>query len=148
MFRWVLRSSCAMCCMKWSIIKFTQMSSEHVGSVFHGPTCQFAHPLGCSCRLRQTSAWTTENHPTETSRMGVFDLLTVHIGLHIARFNLDLYAWTQNDVIIWKRFPHYWHFARGIHGSPVDFLHKWPAVRFVWFVVSLIKLLYKQSNCR
>ena len=30
----------------------------------------------------------------------------------------------NDDVIKWKRFPRYWHFARGIHRSPVNFPHK------------------------
>ena len=30
----------------------------------------------------------------------------------------------HNDVIIWKHFPRYWLFVRGIHRSPVDSPHK------------------------
>ena len=29
-----------------------------------------------------------------------------------------------DDVIIWKHFPRYWPFVRGIHRSPVNFPHK------------------------
>ena len=34
----------------------------------------------------------------------------------------------HDDVIKWKRFPRYWPFVRGIHGSPVNSPHKgqWP----------------------
>ena len=28
---------------------------------------------------------------------------------------------TQEDVMIWRHFPHYWPFVRGIHRSPKDF---------------------------
>ena len=35
----------------------------------------------------------------------------------------DLYT-HHDDVIKWKHFPHYWPFVRGIHRSPVNFLHK------------------------
>ena len=41
------------------------------------------------------------------------------------------YIWNKNkknkkhgDVIKWKHFPRYWPFVRGIHRSPVNFLHK------------------------
>ena len=30
----------------------------------------------------------------------------------------------HDDVIKWKHFPRYWPFVRGIHWSPVNFLHK------------------------
>ena len=30
----------------------------------------------------------------------------------------------HDDVIIWKHFPHYWPFVRGIHRSPVNSPHK------------------------
>ena len=30
----------------------------------------------------------------------------------------------HDDVIRWKHFPPYWPFVRGIHRSPVNFLHK------------------------
>ena len=32
--------------------------------------------------------------------------------------------WVHDDVIKWKHFPSYWPFVRGIHRSPVNFLHK------------------------
>ena len=36
----------------------------------------------------------------------------------------QLYFFWHDDVIKWKRFPHYWCFVRGIHRWPVDSLHK------------------------
>ena len=30
----------------------------------------------------------------------------------------------HDDVIKWKHFPRYWPFVRGIHQSPVNYLHK------------------------
>ena len=30
----------------------------------------------------------------------------------------------HEDVIKWKHFPRYWPFVRGIHQSPVNFIHK------------------------
>ena len=45
-------------------------------------------------------------------------LLLLHLStLHIFHSHL-------NDVIIWKHFPRYWPFVRGIHRSPVDSPHK------------------------
>ena len=50
--------------------------------------------------------------------------------------------------MFWEGY-NYWH-ARGIHRSTMDSTHKWPVIRSfcVFFVVSLNKLLQKQSSCR
>ena len=47
---------------------------------------------------------------------------------------------TYGDVMPWKRFPHNWHFVRGIHWSPQlsfavcrnDLLHKHPWIETSW----------------
>ena len=38
-------------------------------------------------------------------------------------FTLINISW-HDDVIIWKRFPRYWPFVRGIHREPMNSLHK------------------------
>ena len=52
--------------------------------------------------------------------------------------------------MIWKHVPHYWHFVRGIHRSPVDSPRKAPVMQIFddFFVLSLNKLWNKQSNFR
>ena len=37
---------------------------------------------------------------------------------------LHAIAIQHDDVIKWKHFPRYWPFVRGIHRSPVNYLHK------------------------
>ena len=39
-----------------------------------------------------------------------------------------------DDVMIWKRSPHYRFFERGIHRSQVDSLHKGPVTRDSIFI--------------
>ena len=53
----------------------------------------------------------------------------------------------HDDVIKWKRFPHYWPFVRGIHRSPVNSPHKDQRRRAVMFSLIYIrkKRLRKQS---
>ena len=46
------------------------------------------------------------------------DQVSFHITSFIAHFQ-----W-HSDVIKWKYFPRYWPFVRGIHGWPVNSLHK------------------------
>ena len=52
---------------------------------------------------------------------------------------------TLKDVLTFKRFPHYWPFAREIRQLPVDSPFKGPVMRTfdVSFDVSLNKLLNK-----
>ena len=55
------------------------------------------------------------------------------------------------DMMTWKRFPHYWHFVRGLHRLSVDSLHKahkGPVVHRsdAIFDVGLNKSLNKQST--
>ena len=46
---------------------------------------------------------------------------------------------TDNDVMTWKCFPHYWPFVRGIHPFLMDSPHKGPVIRGVdvFFVINL-----------
>ena len=58
----------------------------------------------------------------------------------------DIY-FIHNDITTWKHFPHHWLFVRGIRRSPVDFLHKGPAMwSFDDFVISLDKVLTIQAS--
>ena len=52
-------------------------------------------------------------------------------------------------IMIWKFFPHCWHFMRRNHGWPVDSPHKGPVMQsfLVFFDDSLNKLLIKQLCC-
>ena len=52
--------------------------------------------------------------------------------------------YNHNDVIQWKRFPHYWYFVMGIHRSPVGFPLQRPVIRT--FGVSLMLAWKKKSN--
>ena len=58
--------------------------------------------------------------------------------------------WTHDDKIPWKCFLYFWPFVRGIHWSAVDSIHKGLIVQSfdVFFVVSLKKLLDKQTICQ
>ena len=46
----------------------------------------------------------------------------------------------HDDVIKWRHFPHYWPFARGIHRSPVNSLHKgqWRGALMFFFICAYI----------
>ena len=56
----------------------------------------------------------------------------------------------EDDVIIWKHYPHYRPFVRGKHWSLVDFSHNESEMQHfdVFFVISLNKLLNKHSMCQ
>ena len=56
----------------------------------------------------------------------------------------------HNDIMIWKRFQHYWPFVCGIHQSLVDSPHKGPVAWIfdVSFGVTLNKLLDKRTSGR
>ena len=57
--------------------------------------------------------------------------------------------WPHDDVMIWKCFPHYWPFVRGIHRSLVDSPHKGPVIWGFEFICSYLNmLLNKQSSYR
>ena len=67
------------------------------------------------------------------------------------------HPWSEiscNDVMTWKRFPHYWPFVRGIQKLSLDSPHNgsdWSPVMKnfdVSFVVILGQLLNKQSSCQ
>ena len=55
-------------------------------------------------------------------------------------------AAAHGDVIIWKQFPRYWPFVRGINRSRVNFLHKgqWRGAVMFFFYLRLNKRLSKQ----
>ena len=60
----------------------------------------------------------------------------------------DVIDQAYDDVIKWKHFPRYWPFVRGIHRSPVNFLHKGKlrgALMFL-FDLRLNKRLSNQSR--
>ena len=48
----------------------------------------------------------------------------------------------HDDVIKWKHFPCYWHFVRGIHRSPVNFVKCPETPNFV------IILLFMETKCK
>ena len=54
---------------------------------------------------------------------------------------------SHDDLIIWKHFPRYWPFVRGIHLSPVNSTHKgqWRGALKVSLICALNKRLDKQS---
>ena len=56
----------------------------------------------------------------------------------------------HNDVVTWKRFPHYWSLMSRIHRWPVDSLTKgWlSGALTLIFGVSLNKLIDNQSSCQ
>ena len=61
---------------------------------------------------------------------------------------IKIYIWcNHDDVIIWKHFPRYWPFVRGIHRSPVNSPHKgqWRGALMFFFYFRLNKGLSKQS---
>ena len=53
----------------------------------------------------------------------------------------------HDDVIIWKHFPRYWPFVRGIHRQPVNSPHKgqWRGALMFSLICVLDKRLSKQS---
>ena len=54
----------------------------------------------------------------------------------------------HNDVMTWKRFPHYWPFVRGIRRSQDSLIKgKWRGVLTLLFIVSLNRMLNKRSSC-
>ena len=54
----------------------------------------------------------------------------------------------HDDVIIWKHFPRYWPFVRGIHRSPVNSPHEsqWRGALLFSLTCALNKRLSKQSR--
>ena len=59
----------------------------------------------------------------------------------------------HDDVMIWKRFSHYWPFVMGIHRSPIDAPHKTPVmlsfgVLFVVTIIHLLKSSRVSGDCR
>ena len=60
--------------------------------------------------------------------------------------NCCFYVVFHDDVIIWKHFPRYWPFVRGIHRSLVDYLSKPVTQSFhVFFDLRLNKRLREHS---
>ena len=62
-----------------------------------------------------------------------------NIGRHLNTTKQRTNRPHHDDVLKWKQFPRYWPFVRGIHRSPVNYLHKgqWRGVWmfsliFVW----------------
>ena len=51
-------------------------------------------------------------------------LARILFGSSLAHWQLYNYHVAHDDVIIWKQFPCYWPFVRGIHRSPVNSPHK------------------------
>ena len=53
----------------------------------------------------------------------------------------------HDDVIKWRHFPQYWPFARGIHRSPMNSLHKgqWHGALMFFFYLRLYIRLSEQS---
>ena len=64
----------------------------------------------------------------------------------LATINTSLHALAQDDVMIWKGFPHYWPFVRGILSSLVDFRHKGPAQSFNVFAIVMPHTLLKNKK--
>ena len=62
--------------------------------------------------------------------------LTVSLST-ISVLNTGVNQGYHEDVVSWKRFPHYWPFVRGIHRWPVNSPRKGPVMRIVdaYFVV-------------
>ena len=59
--------------------------------------------------------------------------------------NSEATSGLRDNVVTWKRFPHYWPFVRGFHQSSVDSPTKNLDDSFN---VSIDKLFNKQSSCR
>ena len=59
----------------------------------------------------------------------------------ISSIGVDRFARNHYDVIRWKHFPRYWSFLRGMHRSPVDFLHKGQ-----WRGASMFSLIFAWTN--
>ena len=59
------------------------------------------------------------------------------------------YRLAHVEVMTWKRCLHYWPFVKGIHRWPVNSPHKGPVRQTfdISFVVSIPRLLHKQSSC-
>ena len=68
-------------------------------------------------------------------------------NLHIPRHTNIAIMSIHDDVIIWKHFPRYWPFVRGIHRSPVNSPHKglWRGALVFSLICALNKRLSKQS---
>ena len=49
---------------------------------------------------------------------------------------------SHDDVMAWKRLPHYWPFVRGIHRSPVDSHHEGSVIGSVDVFSVVSKVLY------
>ena len=56
----------------------------------------------------------------------------------------------HDDVIAWKRFPHYWSFGRGIHWVNGELPSQWVSNAILIYLLSANsdKLLNKMSTCR
>ena len=51
----------------------------------------------------------------------------------------------HDDIIIWKHFPRYWTFVRGIHRSPVDSPHKASVAEHWWLLWSAPEQTVEQT---
>ena len=82
--------------------------------------------MGCGYEDKPT------NEKSSTQRLTWCHKVMIERGkCNISPINMDMILscfvllWLyHDDVIKWKHFPRYWPFVRGIHRSPVNYLHK------------------------
>ena len=91
--------------------------------------CNFP-PSRCFCPQTSCLLYLTENFT---------------IALLYAIFYYRLGHSAHDDVIIWKHFPLYWPFVRGIHLLPLNSPHASDTVLDVFFYLRVYKHLSEQS---
>ena len=101
-------------------------------------------------RTHRTRALDSQSWVSHLDFCGSDDMilyLTYKEAAYKAHFLLLMSTWGHDDVMTWKRLPHYWPFVRGIYWSSMGSPHKRPMMRSirVFFVVSLNRLNSRQD---
>ena len=96
----------------------------------------------------------TQLYPTSKILLPWLVSLDAHRFHEIKGCPADCFTFTVlkavHDVMTWKHSRHYWSFVRWINQSLVDLPHEGPVMQSfdIFFIVSMTKLLNKQSRCQ